>query len=88
DPAGEGRDSDRDPEETIRRVVRGCYAIMRDDGELRKVNAMPPEERPGYFIGLRNNYPLRREFPATSVVRSDSPSFPAAELSNIGFRLV
>jgi erythronate-4-phosphate dehydrogenase len=76
-----------DPEEVVRQVVRAAYPIRRDDAALRLVSALPPGEKPGHFIRLRNDYPLRREFPATTVRRTDSPEFPGDELSGLGFRL-
>ncbi len=75
-------------ESTLRRIVRTAYPVLRDDAALREVAALPPGDRAAHFVRLRNEYPLRREFPATSVARAASPSFPALELAGLGFRLV
>ncbi len=78
-------------EATIRRIVRRCYPVMRDDAAMRKIGSMPAADRPGYFIGLRNNYPLRREFHATTVERPASapadPADPIRILGELGFRI-
>ncbi len=83
---GEAR-STREIEEALRRIVRIAYPIMRDDAALRGLDAIAPADRPAYFIRLRNEYPLRREFAATTVTGSASPSFPAKELAGLGFRI-
>jgi erythronate-4-phosphate dehydrogenase len=77
-----------DGEEIVRRVVRAAYPIRRDDAALRRVAGLPPADRPGYFLRLRNEYPLRREFPATEVRRGGLPGFPDRELSALGFKVV
>jgi erythronate-4-phosphate dehydrogenase len=77
-----------DPGETIRRIVRTAYPIRRDDAAMRLVAGLPQGEKPGYFLRLRNEYPLRREFHATTVRRGGSPGFPESELSGLGFRIV
>jgi erythronate-4-phosphate dehydrogenase len=76
-----------DPEETIRSVVRAAFPIDRDDRDLRKVEELAPADKPAHFFRLRNEYPLRREFPATTVKRGESEVFPERELSGIGFRM-
>jgi erythronate-4-phosphate dehydrogenase len=76
-----------DPEEIIRRVVRTAYPIRRDDAALRLVAGLTPGQKPGHFLRLRNEYPLRREFHATAVKRGGSPAFPERELAGIGFRI-
>jgi erythronate-4-phosphate dehydrogenase len=76
-----------DPEEVLREVVRRAYPIMRDDAAMRKLVSLAPPERPGYFIGLRNDYPFRREFHAVTVRGTGGPGFPSRELAGLGFRL-
>jgi erythronate-4-phosphate dehydrogenase len=76
-----------DPEESVRSVVRTAYPVLRDDAALRAVSALPPGERPGHFLRLRNEYPPRREFPATTVQRDGSADFPERELAGLGFRI-
>lgn len=72
------------PEAELRRIVRLSYPIMRDDAAMRKTASMPPADRPGYFIGLRNNYPLRREFHGTTV--NTAPD-RAPIFRGLGFRI-
>jgi erythronate-4-phosphate dehydrogenase len=85
--AGGEAPSSGDPEETIRRVVRLACPILRDDAALREMIDLPSTEKPGYFLRLRNEYPVRREFHAITVKRSGSPGFPERELAGLGFRI-
>jgi erythronate-4-phosphate dehydrogenase len=85
--AGGEAPASEDPEETIRRVVRLAYPVLRDDAALRRMIDLPPEERKDYFLRLRNEYPVRREFHAMTVKRSGSPAFPERELAALGFRI-
>ncbi len=82
-PPGPLAGPEAEPEAELRRIVRLSYPIMRDDAAMRKIASMPPADRPGYFIGLRNNYPLRREFHATTV----KPAPDRVRMfSDLGFR--
>jgi len=74
-----------DPEEFLRSVVRACYPIMRDDAALRKISALPSGEREAWFSGLRDNYPLRREFAATTVGVPSPMKSVSGVLGALGF---
>lgn len=75
-----------DPEDFLRSAVGACYPIMRDDASLRKILILPAPDRDRYFIGLRNRYPIRREFSATKVrVPGGIPGLEGV-LKTIGFR--
>ncbi|HID32919.1 MAG TPA: 4-phosphoerythronate dehydrogenase [bacterium (Candidatus Stahlbacteria)] len=43
-------------------VIREVYDIRRDVNDLAMIGVIPEVERPAYFLNLRNNHPLRREF--------------------------
>ncbi len=51
----------------IREVVRQCYDIERDDGDLRAILQVREEHRGRVFMELRTGYRIRREFPATHI---------------------
>jgi erythronate-4-phosphate dehydrogenase len=56
-----------EPEEALREAVLRVYPIERDDAALRKLGALPPAQQGPYFDRLRAEYPVRREFPNTTV---------------------
>ena len=74
-------------ESALRSVVQQCYDIARDDRRLRGIDAVPGELRGKYFRQLRTEYPLRREFPATTVVLPPDARSLAATLQLLGFRV-
>ncbi len=72
----------------IRDLVRRCYDIQADDERLRKIIAMPAEERKSYFTYLRSTYPVRREFHATTVTVPARLDAYADLVSSLGFSVV
>jgi erythronate-4-phosphate dehydrogenase len=52
----------------FREALFVVYDIRRDDARLRGLLQLPPVERPAAFDRLRKEYPVRREFAATTVV--------------------
>jgi len=66
-----------------RAVVKIGYDIRADDAGLRKLLNMPADSRPAHFDKLRKEYPIRREWFATTVKAAD-PSL-RARLSALGF---
>lgn len=76
-----------DPEAVVRSAVRACYDIRRDDAHLRKLIALPPEERPAYFRRLRATYPMRREFHNYVLDGRHLSAELGALLSRLGFRV-
>jgi len=77
--------ADGDDRGILREIVTTCCPLMRDDSDLRKITALPESERPGYFIGLRNNYPPRREFAAFTVSLDPARTRLAETLAGLGF---
>lgn len=77
----------RDMQETLRDIVTACYPIMRDDAGLRAMSALPPDQRPAHFTGLRNNYPVRREFRATRVSLAGTGGPLGKVLGGLGFEV-
>ena len=75
----------RDDEEMLREVVLKVYNIEDDDRDLRKLLDLSGAERPGYFDSLRKNYPVRREFPNTTVQLLGGPDSLRAKLTGLGF---
>ncbi|MFQ5824515.1 MAG: 4-phosphoerythronate dehydrogenase PdxB [bacterium] len=74
-------------ENMIRKVVKQCYNIERDDKKLRVLLSMPDRKSAGYFEQLRSQYPLRREFFNTTVILS-SPNKTLSEMFKaLGFRV-
>ena len=78
-----------DPDEcsgTVRRAVLDCYDVRGDDGRLRRMKSLAPEERPIYFDRLRREYPVRHEFSAIRLLL-DAP-VPEAQsvLEALGLR--
>lgn len=75
-----------DGEPALRTVVSHCYDIVRDDRRLRGVEAVPAPLRANYFRQLRKEYPVRREFPATTVVLPPERTSLSATLRQFGFQ--
>jgi erythronate-4-phosphate dehydrogenase len=65
-------------------VVKTAYDIRADDARLRRLLDMPPGERAAHFDKLRKEYPIRREWFATTV-KTDDPAL-RARLGALGFR--
>ena len=70
----------RGSEPLILQAVLEACGVERDDFALRQQAGQP-----GFFDGLRRNYPQRREFQFLSLAQSDA--LPATQLRSLGFRL-
>ena len=68
-------------------VVRRCYDIRRDSDDLQRSLLMPHAERADRFRVLRAEYPVRREFGATTVTVSRKRDGHAASFASLGFRV-
>ena len=77
----------REDEEVLGEVVSRVYDIEADDRALREMLGLPAEERPAYFDSLRRNYPVRREFPHTTVKLTGGAEALRDKLRGLGFRL-
>jgi len=76
-----------DEQTIIHDTVQQVYVINRDDFNTREILLVPEAERGGFFDDLRKNYPVRREFPNTSIVGLDKESLLAKKLVGIGFKV-
>jgi erythronate-4-phosphate dehydrogenase len=72
----------------LRKAVFSAYDIRADDARLRAMLALPSAEQPAYFDRLRRNYPVRREFPANSVLVNAAGSECEQVLRELGFPVV
>lgn len=79
--------ADRGGAPALHSVVGRCYDILRDDRRLRGLEAVPEIQRGEYFRQLRKEYPVRREFPATTVVLPTEKASLAGPLRQLGFRV-
>ncbi|UCD38474.1 MAG: 4-phosphoerythronate dehydrogenase [Fidelibacterota bacterium] len=75
-------------QELINRVVRRAYSIESDDAALRKMVSLPVEERGAYFIRLRRQYRVRREFGQVEIRLQPFAPGVADRLGRLGFRIV
>jgi len=72
----------------LRAAVFSVYDIRADDARLRAMLALPPGEQPAYFDRLRKEYPVRREFSASSVLVDNAGSECEPILRGLGFPVV
>jgi erythronate-4-phosphate dehydrogenase len=74
-----------DVQQAIRYATCAAYDIEADDARLRAIREKPADGRAAYFKSLRRNYPVRREFPKTTVeLESGGPQVRSA-LETLGF---
>jgi len=78
-PAGIGFDKG------LAAAVAAAYDICADDGRLRATLNQPPEKRAAYFDALRRDYPVRREFPETTVELAEPDAALESALAALGF---
>jgi erythronate-4-phosphate dehydrogenase len=69
-------------------VVRKCYDIEADDAGLRRMLALPGEERPDHFRALRSGYAVRREFRNSTVHLPDHLRVTGDILRALGFPIM
>ncbi|MGB7931847.1 MAG: 4-phosphoerythronate dehydrogenase PdxB [Gammaproteobacteria bacterium] len=74
--------------ERLRAAVFNAYDIRADDERLRELLRLPPAERPAGFDRLRKEYPVRREFAATTVIVDADAGRLCGLLRGIGFNVV
>jgi erythronate-4-phosphate dehydrogenase len=75
------------PLEAVQAAVLASYDVRTDSGVFRHMLDIRPEMRAGYFSGLRNRYPLRREFGAMKVVMNDITTDAGDLLRKTGFQI-
>jgi erythronate-4-phosphate dehydrogenase len=78
---------DQLPLEAVQAAVLASYDVRTDSGVLRYMLEISPEMRVGYFTGLRNRYPLRREYGAMKVIMNDITTDAGNLLRKIGFHV-
>ncbi|MGB2781887.1 MAG: DUF3410 domain-containing protein, partial [Phycisphaerae bacterium] len=86
-----------DRQQAIRYATRAAYDIEADDAHLRAMGAKPADEpcsercsllqgeRAAYFVALRRDYPVRREFPETTVELPRADARVHQALEALGF---
>lgn len=78
----------RDEERVLHEVIGQCYDIRRDDRRLRGVVLVPAEERGAFFRKLRAEYPVRREFAATTILLPKDHAALADTIRALGFTVM
>jgi erythronate-4-phosphate dehydrogenase len=78
----------QDEMEAIAMAVLGSYDIRSDSASLLRILELPDDQRGDYFDALRNQYPVRREFPAMRVELDHCPENLAGRLRALGFQTV
>ena len=78
----------QDEMEAIAMAVLGSYDIRSDSASLLRILELPGDQRGDYFDALRNQYPVRREFPAMRVELDHCPDSLAGRLRALGFQTV
>jgi erythronate-4-phosphate dehydrogenase len=77
----------RPDEDVLRAAVLAVYDILADDRRMRQSGGADDASRAKAFDRLRREYPMRREFHATTVrLRGASPAL-AAKFRGLGFQL-
>jgi erythronate-4-phosphate dehydrogenase len=74
-----------DAQQAIRYATRAAYDIEADDARLRAIRGKLAGERATYFKSLRKNYPVRREFPQTTVELESADTQVRSALETLGF---
>ena len=72
-------------QQAVHSVVQQAYDIMKDDAELRALQALPEKEASVAFDRLRNQYRLRPEFHHFMVEIPHGETALAATLEGLGF---
>jgi len=76
-----------DEQEILHQTVQQAYTINRDDFNTREIIMVPADERGHFFVDLRKNYPVRREFQNTQIIIADKKCRLAEKLKGIGFKV-
>jgi erythronate-4-phosphate dehydrogenase len=87
-PAGSVVECGEAGDAAVRAAVFSIYDVRADDARLRAMLTLPAGEQPAYFDQLRKDYPVRREFSATSVLVDNADSECEPILRGLGFPVV
>ncbi len=79
--------ADIDDEDAIQIAILTSYDVRGDSAALRCLPEINIEQRGRYFDELRENYPVRREFPAMVIKLSESKKALAEKLRQLGFNV-
>lgn len=71
----------------LMRLLSQRCDLLRDDRELKAMLRLPRSEHAGHFRRLRAEYPLRREFHATTVSLPAGARMLASALRQLGFNV-
>lgn len=85
-PEWRGDASDRADEDVLREAVLAVYDIMADDQRLRASCVADAAARARAFDRQRKEYPMRREFAATTVRLSHASAALRWKFGKLGFR--
>jgi erythronate-4-phosphate dehydrogenase len=77
----------RDPEEVLRELALAVYDVASDDRALRASCVADDTARARAFDRLRRDYPLRREFTATTVTLAHADDALRRQVRDLGFQL-
>lgn len=83
-----GRDRSTRFQSQLHEIVRLCYDIESDDMSLRELLRMDPAKRSAHFRRLRAEYPVRREFGATTIRLASDDVELRKLLGEIGFQVL
>jgi len=75
-------------QQALRWAIEAAYDIETDDARLRTIANMPADERGKFFSDLRKTYPVRREFPCTTVELEAPDAAAEAALKALDFPVV
>ena len=74
--------------DAIAMTITAHYDVRSDAAALRRILEIDPESAGYYFDELRKNYPLRREFSATTVKLPEKRKNLAKILLQLGFTVI
>ena len=76
-----------DMHDAVMLTVLRHYDTRSDAAPLKRLNVINENERAAYFDSLRKNYPVRREFPATTVQLNSETKQLAEIYEQLGFQV-
>jgi len=74
-------------QDALKAAVFLSYDVRRDDRLLRKIMSLGADEQADYFDRLRKEYPVRLEFPCTTVMADGMNAALQQVLVEIGFNI-
>jgi len=75
-------------QDAIQMAVLAHYDVRSDSAVLRRILEISKEQSDRYFDDLRRNYPVRREFPATTIIIPADRHELAQKLTRLGFSVI